>query len=475
MASGDEPASGDGATDRASRRRRVPARVAICGGGVAALEAVLALREILAVRPHIDLIAPNEAFRYVPMAVAEPFGLAQTRLFEMTAIAADLGVELHAESLQRVEPDERRLFLGGGTSIEYDAAIVAVGARHREWLGDALSFGGPDDVAAFGDLLERVDRGEVSRVAFVAPPETWWTLPIYELALLTAAWVAERDVTGVELTIVTPETDPLGVFGDAAAEMVRGQLSDRGIRLRVDACAESFEHGQLRLSGGASLEVDEVVALPRLEGPRLPGLPADEEGFIPVDRHCAVTGLNDVYAAGDATCCRFKQGGIATQQADVAAACVAAGLGAASERAVFEPLLRGMLLTGLAPMYMRVAPAAGPGRPAELAANALWWPPTKIAGRYLGPYLSFASTLEKHGPMVDRPVIERAGEGVDDAHREARELALVLAEADARGGDFRSALGWLEAIEHLDGVLPTGYLDRREGWREGAAEQADRA
>jgi sulfide:quinone oxidoreductase len=255
--------------------------------------------------------------------------------------------------------------------------------------------------------------------------------------------------------------------------MLRGQLADRGIHLHAGAAAERLEGGHLRLSTGASIEVDEVVALPLLSGPAVSGLPADEDGFIPVDEHCAVAGLSAVYAVGDATDNPHKQGGLATQQADVAAECIAADLGdAAASRPVFKPLLRGMMLTGLAPVYMRAGrvEAIGQGR-GELAANALWWPPTKIAGRHLGPYLAFASTLSKHAPLEDRDVYELDPAAVEDAHREARELALVLAEADARGGDFRSALGWLDVIERLEGVLPTGYLDRRESWREEAARQ----
>ncbi len=442
----------------------------ICGGGVAAVEALLAILELLAIHPHVVLVAPNRRFSYVPMAVAEPFGLAETRLFDLASIAADLGAELHEAALERVEGTDRRVVLTDGSSLEYDAAIIAVGARRREWLQGAGTFGGPEDVEAFAGLLERLERGQTSTVAFAAPPGACWTLPLYELALLTSARAAERGISDIELSVVTPEHDPLAVFGEAAAGMVRSQLADRGIRLHAGAAAERFEHGQLRLADGTTHGVEEVVALPRLEGPGLAGLPADVEGFIPVDEQCRVPGLREVYAAGDATACPYKQGGIATQQADVAAQCIAATFGAPVRRPVFRPMLRAMLLTGLAPMYMRTDAAETNG---EIAANALWWPPTKIAGRYLGPYLAFASTLDKHGPLQDRAAYTDDSDAAANSHREARELALVLAEADARGGDFRSALGWLDAIERLDGVLPTGYLDRREGWREGAGQQRD--
>ena len=48
---------------RVRRRRRV---VAISGGGVAAIEALLGLRALLGLPPHVDLIAPNRRFVYQP-------------------------------------------------------------------------------------------------------------------------------------------------------------------------------------------------------------------------------------------------------------------------------------------------------------------------------------------------------------------------------------------------------------------------
>jgi sulfide:quinone oxidoreductase len=444
---------------------KTPGRVVICGGGVAAVEAMLALREILAIRPHIDLLAPNEKFIYAPMAVAEPFGLVETRRFDLAAIAEDLGAELHPGALARVDGEARQIVLEDGSTLAYDATLIAVGAVRKSWLEGALSFGGAPDIGVIAELLERLEQGEVTRLAFVSPPGLSWTLPLYELALLTAAHLAERGIAGVELTVLTAEAEPLKMFGPGAGRMLGDLLSDRGIRLRKGASAQVFAAERLELSSGESLEVDTVVALPRLEGPRVEGLPCDGDGFILIDDHCRVLGMQDVYAAGDGVAFPIKQGGIATQQADVAAEGIAAGLGAQMQPAAFEPLLKGLLLTGVAPLYMRAGAGAESSAGGEVATNALWWPPTKIAGRYLGPYLAFASSLERHIPLAERPPSERDPQLVEAAHRDARALALTFAEADAHSGDFRSALSWLEIIERLDGVLPAGYLEIRAAWR----------
>jgi sulfide:quinone oxidoreductase len=439
-------------------------RVVICGGGVAALEALLALREMLVIPPRINLIAPEADFVYQPMAVAEPFGQAHTHVFALKAVGQELDARIHPQAIVGVEAEERCVELADGARLMYDAAIIAVGARRAAWLRGALHFGGASDAAAFRMLLQRLDEGRVSRLAFAAPAGTSWTLPLYELALMTASRLAERGTAGAELTIVTPEPEPLSIFGATASGMLRGQLSVRGIRIRANATVERLESGRLALSSGETLEVDEVVALPRLTGPRLRGLPADGDGFISVDSHCRVVGLEEVYAVGDGSSFPIKQGGIATQQADVAAECIASQLGASRPVPAFEPTLRGMLLTGVAPMYLRAALTDGESTNGHIAANALWWPPTKIAGRYLGPYLAHLQTLGGRPSLEDRQPSGRSLEASREGHKEARELGLTFALADARCKDYESALSWLGVIERLDGILPADCLRKRDEW-----------
>jgi hypothetical protein len=52
-----------------------------------------------------------------------------------------------------------------------------------------------------------------------------------------------------------------------------------------------------------------------------------------------------------------------------------------------------------------------------------------------------------------------------EAHEEARKLALAFAEHDARHGDYKSALSWLETLEQIDGVLSAGLVAKRAAWR----------
>ncbi len=125
-----------------------------------------------------------------------------------------------------------------------------------------------------------------------------------------------------------------------------------------------------------------------------------------------------------------------------------------------------MLLTGIAPTYLRAQIAGRTGDSFEIAANPLWWPPSKIAGRYLAPYLAGHNALTEDETLEDRSPWTRDPARLEQAHGEARELALTFAERDAADRHFKSALQWLEVIERLDGVLPPGYLNKRDEWQE---------
>ncbi len=266
-------------------------RVLIAGGGVSAIEGLIAIRELLDGLVGITWIAPGDEFVYRPLLVAEPFDLGARRSFRLAAIAADHAAELVRATLRAVDTESATITLDDGTELGYDALLVAIGARPREWLGGAIHFSSPAEVPAVRELVSGLDEGRVRSVAFAAPRGTAWTLPLYELALLTAAHIGDAGDAGIELTVVTPEAEPLAVFGPAAAAHIRDLCGDRGIRLRTGHAAVAFDNGRVELDAGESIEADQVIALPRLAGEAIAGLPHDADGFIPVDEHCAVPGV----------------------------------------------------------------------------------------------------------------------------------------------------------------------------------------
>jgi sulfide:quinone oxidoreductase len=359
-------------------------QVVVMGGGVAGLEALMALRDLAEDRAELTLVAPEPEFLYKPLLVEEPFDLGPADRHALAPLTEELRAQFVQRTATSVAPGEHAVELDDGSRLDYDFLVVCVGARFRPALEGATTF--PSREPFRIDELLRHGHGQ-RRIAFVVPSGITWPLPIYELALMTQRRALELRLEDVKLTIVTPEQSPLVIFGPAASDAVAELLSARGIEVVTGERAHEVEGGELVLTpGDRRLEADEVVALPAMEGPAIAGLPKDDHGFIPIDDHARVQGVEDVYAAGDGTNFPVKQGGLGTQQADAAAAHIAHRLGAAIEVEPFHPVLRGKLLTGDESLHLRADVTGGAGAE-EASLDCLWWPPHKISGRYLAPFL----------------------------------------------------------------------------------------
>ena len=406
-------------------------RVVIAGAGVAGLEAALALRDLAEERVEIELVGPEPHFWYRPLSVAEPFELGETNHYELAALASAASATFTLGTLEGVDAARREAKTSVG-AIPYDVLLVAVGAVPTPAVPGALTFRGPADTEKIRTLLDEIAAGDVRRVAFAVPWGAVWSLSIYELALMTAAYLGAHQIQGVELMLVTPEEEPLQLFGRAGSNAVGELLDERGIALVTGSSPAEFAEGELRLVSEGPIEVDRVVALARLRGARLDGLPQTLYGFIPIDAHGRVRGLDDVYAAGDITNFPVKQGGIATQLADAAAEAIAQAAGADLRPEPFRPVLRGLLLTGSQPRYLgreltgvRQADTASP--------DPLWWPPAKIVGRYLAPFLAnFAGVGSQPEPSAAPGTIRIE---VELAARELDQLAAPRLEEAKGEGD----------------------------------------
>jgi sulfide:quinone oxidoreductase len=364
-------------------------RVVIVGGGVAALEALIALRDLAGDRLRTTLVAPEPDFVYRPLAVAQPFCLGHPTRYPLADIARDFGAELVRGAVVEVEATEQRGVLDTGDRIAYDTLLIAVGARADAMYPHAITFGADGAPDAMGGLLADLEDGYTKRVAFVVPPDVSWSLPLYELAIITARHVWRAGTSGATFTLVTPERRPLELFGDKASAMVAELLASEGIEF-IGSVTPEVGHNAVR-AGDRQLIIDRAVTLPVLHGPALPGMAEAPGGFIPVDEHGRVAGRDGVFAAGDATDFPIKQGGLAAQQAVAAAEAIAAHHGADVEPEPFRPILRGILLTGGTDRWLR-APVLGTPAEQRAALHALWWPPTKISSRYLAVYLQGTRT-----------------------------------------------------------------------------------
>jgi sulfide:quinone oxidoreductase len=362
------------------------ASVIVAGGGPAAVEALLALRDLAGTRVQLALVAPDRDLVIRAYEVLSPFHEGHEHRYPLAPIAAELDVELVHDALAGVDSAARSVALRSGVRRRYDALIVAVGARHKGTLPGAIPLRGAQDASRLKELLVASRAGRHQSVAFVVPGGVTWPLPLYELALLTSAWLADRGVSGVPLTIVSPEREPLGVFGSAASAEVGAVLSSHGVEF-VSGYAFRVDSGRLLLAGGRELHADLAFALPRLAGPQIPGLPHDPEGYVRVDELGRVADAERVFAAGDATNLPIKQGGLATQQSDAIAALLAVELGSPKQLDDPQRVLRAVLFGGRDRRYLYAELGERLQETSRASVSPLWPESTKLLGRYLAPYL----------------------------------------------------------------------------------------
>jgi sulfide:quinone oxidoreductase len=355
----------------------VMTHVLVAGAGVAAVECVLGLRELAGADVEVELLAPAGELVYRPASVSTPFGADAAPRIGLSG----LGVVHRHDALAEVSPATHEVLTRDGDRIAYDHLVIATGAHSREAVSGAVTFRGPLSAGAMEGVLARATADPELRVMFAAPAGATWPLPVYELALLSAATLRERGVAEPDVTIVTAEERPLAALGAEASAAVLDALDRAGIDV-VTGAAEAAVEGALRLHDGRLVGADVVVALPVVVGPRIAGLPHDADGFLETDEHGRVRGCADVYAAGDATAFPIKHGSLAAAQADAIAETIAG----VADPAPFRPLLQGLLLTGAEPLYIR----AEIGRSATVTTDPLWTPPAKIVGRYLTPFLAAA-------------------------------------------------------------------------------------
>jgi sulfide:quinone oxidoreductase len=352
-------------------------RVVIAGGGVAALEALLALQANAGELVDVTLIADTDTFSYRSLQVGEPFGAERPRQYPLAVLAENADARFIRASIASVAAGARELRLHDRSRMPYDALLLALGARSVPAFDHGVTF----TPASFEEILDDLRADFAGDLTIVVPAGVTWSLAAYELALMTAKWNLH-----VAVRVVTHEVLPLEVFGAEAASAVGDVLERAGVELVTGVEPDVPQDGLVR-AGDRWLRAGRVVSLPVPVGPRLIGVPSTADGYLDCDQHGRLRTVPGVWAAGDGTAQPIKQGGLAAQQADAAAADIARRAGAPIRPRPLRPVLRGLLRTAEGPLYLRRSLATDDGA-VTISDEPLWWPPSKVASRRLSAHLA---------------------------------------------------------------------------------------
>ncbi len=366
-------------------------RIVVVGGGIAALEYVLAIRALAGEAAELTLVAPEVFFTLRPWAVARPFAPGRLGRLPLDRFMSENGGRAHYATAVRIDAPARVVVCSDGRRLSYDELVLAPGARRRAPYVHGLTFGMTGDRDALEGFLADLEQGHGDALAFVVPTGCTWPLPLYELALMTAERLRRTGRPPPALHLVTPERAPLDLFGPEASAAVVDLLKAAAVSLHTDTAATIEQPGVVGLAAGQELAVTHVVALPRLSGPRLSGLPHDPRGFLEVTRYGRLAAHPRIHAIGDAVSGTVKQGGLAAGQADEAAADIAGSLGFDVAEDHEPGALHARLLTG------RGAVILEEGRPVwcpDANRPAPAWAATKVAARHLSRYLERSDLIE---------------------------------------------------------------------------------
>jgi sulfide:quinone oxidoreductase len=366
-------------------RRRF--RVVIVGGGVAALEAVWALAHLASDLIDVVVIAPNTEFSDTPRPIWEPFAYPRARRYRVPEVVHAADAEIVRGELTTIDRFTQTVHTTNDQMLQYDALLLALGAKAVPRYRHALTIGEVRFDESFRRLLRDVEHGYTGRVAFVSPGRMETPLPLYDLAIMTAARARDAKASP-SITIVTPEDAPLAVLGSTVSSAVSALLSRARIGTITSAYVEIPTSGHVVVNpDDRRLRVDHVVALPELYGPPLRGIPLAENGFVGVDQHQRVPNAGPVYAAGDITQFAIKDRALASAQADTAAESIAALAGASVAPKAFHPVVRGSLLTGQRPLYFSADVTGGHGPSSCVSDRPMWSSRTNVVAKYLAPAL----------------------------------------------------------------------------------------
>ncbi|HSP73348.1 MAG TPA: FAD/NAD(P)-binding oxidoreductase [Gaiellaceae bacterium] len=288
-------------------------QIVILGGGTGGTIAANRLRRRYSEdEADIHVVDRDDRHVYQPGLLFVPFGLTSVeKIVRPRGRQLRSGVAFHQAEVESVALEENEVRLDDGTTLPYDALVVASGCRLQPeeteglvWSENVHTFYSAEGATALAAALERFEGGRLV-VDIVDMPIKCPVAPI-EFVFLADWFLRERGVRDkTELVLATPLD---GCFTKpVASKHLTYLLEQKQIGLEVEFAAGEVDGGSGILSSydGREVPFDLLVAVPLHGGAefveRSPGL-GDALGFVPTDPNTLQAKAKpDVFVLGDAT------------------------------------------------------------------------------------------------------------------------------------------------------------------------------
>jgi len=332
-------------------------RIVIIGGGFGGITAMHALKKQLDHEVEVILIdyRSNTLNKpRLPDVAIKGESVEHARFLMKKAVAFD-EYQLIQETVKKIDPENRKIFLQEGGIENYDYLILAPGVeKHYSGIEGFTEFGYSvcDDIQAprLFKRLQTFKGGPVfigsmpyksgSRIdapKLLAPCEG----PVGEVMFMLKAFLDKKGLgESSPITAFSPAKIFFEDVGDAVRNNVGAIMQKEGIGLMTEKIVSKIDEKRIYFEDGTS----ELCALPIILPQYKPyafleesGL-CDDAGFIPTDKQMRHLDFNNIFAAGDATALSVpKLGHIAVVQADITAKTIASDLGKKVKIPAYDP------------------------------------------------------------------------------------------------------------------------------------------
>jgi sulfide:quinone oxidoreductase len=293
-----------------------PRTILVLGGGAGGLIAATTLRKKLGKEHRIVLVDREETHVFAPSLLWLMTGDRTARqIMRPLERLSRKGIEVVRGTIQRIEPDARRVTVDG-RELRGDFLVISLGAELAPQTIPGLAESGHNFYTLAGaenlrDALARFEKGKL--VVLTAGPAYKCPAAPYEAAMLIESDLRKRKVRdAVKLDLFAAEPGPMGVAGPEVSKAVRQMVEAKKIEYHPEHQVVGVDASTkvLTFANGASASFDLLAYVPPHRAPAVvcaAGLVGDS-GWISVNRSTLETRFPGVFAIGDVTTIPLKLG-----------------------------------------------------------------------------------------------------------------------------------------------------------------------
>jgi sulfide:quinone oxidoreductase len=233
------------------------AHIIILGAGIGGLNAAYDMKEKVGPNDKVTVVSDNPYFQFTPSNpwVAVSWRTREDITFDLAPYLEKKGIGLIAKAAKRVHPEENRIELIDGTSVNYDYLIIATGPK---LAFEEVEGSGPEHHTQSICTVNHAEKAAKVWDSFVKDPGhivvgamqgASCYGPAYEFAMIMDTDLRRRKIRSkVPMTFVTAEPYVghlgLGGVGDSKG-MIESIMRDKHIKCICNAKVTKVEAGKM--------------------------------------------------------------------------------------------------------------------------------------------------------------------------------------------------------------------------------------